>query len=84
MKNEFYDSALRKKIYASLEELQADADAWLRYYNYERPHSGKYCCGKASMQIFNESKGIAIDKSNQLAYHKNTSDGHYLYDNLGE
>jgi len=81
MKNEFYDSALRKKIYTSLEELQTDADAWLRYYNYERPHSGKYCCGKTPMQTFNECKNVAIDKSNQLAYRKNTSDSRNLYDN---
>jgi transposase InsO family protein len=74
MKNEFYDSALCKKIYASLEELQTDVDAWLRHYNYERPHSGKYCRGKTPMQTFNEGKRIAIDKSNQSAYHKNVSD----------
>jgi len=30
--NEFYRVAFRKKLYASLEELQADLDAWLRVY----------------------------------------------------
>jgi hypothetical protein len=66
-----------------LEELQTDADAWLRHCNYERPHSGKYCYGKIPMQTFNESKRIAIDKSNQLAYAKNVFDSHYLYDKSG-
>ena len=41
MKNEFFDVAMRKKIYSSIEELQRDLDTWLHYYNYERPHSGK-------------------------------------------
>jgi hypothetical protein len=82
MKNEFYDSALRKKIYTSLEELQTDVDSWLQYYNHERPHGGKYRCGRPPMQTFNEGKHTVIDKSNQLAYHKNASDNHYLYDNL--
>ncbi len=54
MKNEFYDTAMRKKIYNSLFELQKDLDIWLRYYNNERPHSGKYCYGKTPMQTFKD------------------------------
>jgi transposase InsO family protein len=34
--NEFYQVAFRKKIYGTLEELQADLDAWLVTYNRER------------------------------------------------
>jgi hypothetical protein len=45
IKEEFYDIAFRKKIYTSLDELQADLDQWMAYYNPERPHSGKYCNG---------------------------------------
>ncbi len=41
MKNEFFDVAMRKKIYSSIGELQRDLDAWLHYYNHERLHSGK-------------------------------------------
>lgn len=63
MKNEFYDIAFRKKIYNSLEELQIDANEWLRKYNEFRPHSGKYCYGKTPMQTFLDSKHIAIEKS---------------------
>jgi transposase InsO family protein len=62
MKNEFYDIAFRKKIYTSLEELQIDANEWLRKYNEFRPHSGKYCYGKTPMQTFLDSKHIAHDK----------------------
>ncbi|MGQ0540525.1 MAG: integrase core domain-containing protein, partial [Blastocatellia bacterium] len=45
-----------------LEELQADADEWIRHYNEERPHSGKYCYGKTPMETFAESKHLAIEK----------------------
>ena len=56
MKQEFYDTAFRKKIYSSIEELQKDADAWLKYYNENRPHSGRYCYGKTPMQTFLDGK----------------------------
>lgn len=73
MKNEFYDTAFRKKIYKSIEELQSDADLWIKYYNEERPHSGKYCYGETPMQTFLNSKKIAIEKNNERAYDKNLS-----------
>ena len=37
--DEFYRIAFRKKIYRSIDELQADLDAWLVEYNYRRPTS---------------------------------------------
>lgn len=43
---EFYQSAFRRKIYNSVEELQLDLDEWLFYYNNERTHQGKRCDGK--------------------------------------
>lgn len=63
IKHEFYDVALRKKVYQSLEELQADLDQWLLNYNTLRPHSGKYCYGKTPQQTFEDSKHIAIEKN---------------------
>ena len=63
MKQEFYDTAFRKKIYLSIEDLQNDADAWLQYYNEERPHSGRYCYGKTPMQTFIDSKHISVEKT---------------------
>ena len=62
IQNEFYASAFRRKLYHSLEELQADADAWMDSYNGERTHSGKYCYGKTPMQTFIESATLAHDK----------------------
>jgi transposase InsO family protein len=44
--NEFYRVAFRKKYYRSLDELQADLDAFLDNCNAERPYQGRWCCGK--------------------------------------
>src|SRR5512147_626530 len=62
IKEEFYDVAFRKKIYPSLDELQADLDQWMAYYNAERPHSGKYCNGRTPLQTFSETKHLADEK----------------------
>ncbi len=82
MKNEFYDTAMRKKIYNSLFELQKDLDTWLHYYNNERPHSGKYCYGKTPMQTFKDSKKLAFEKNNEILYLEHLSDSQNLSDNL--
>src|SRR5690348_3718579 len=50
IQEEFYATAFRKKLYSSLDELQADLGDWLREYNLTRTHSGKYCYGKTPMQ----------------------------------
>ena len=59
---EFYQVAFRKKIYNTLDQLQADLDAWLLEYNESRPHSGKYCFGKTPMQTFLDSIPLAKEK----------------------
>jgi hypothetical protein len=62
-----HQTAFRKKIYTTLEQLQADLDVWIRHYNNERPHSGKMCCGRTPMQTFLDSLDMAKNKmlSNQ-------------------
>ncbi len=60
--NEFYRVAFRKKIYGSLDELQADLDAWLTEYNETRPHQGRWCYGKTPMQTFLDSVPLAKEK----------------------
>lgn len=62
MLQEFYQIAFRKKIYTTIEELQADLDEWLDHYNRERPHSGRYCYGKTPWQTWQESKHLAHEK----------------------
>ena len=55
---EFYQVTFRKKIYSDIDALQADLDDWLKYYNTERTHQGKMCCGKTPMETLEEGKGI--------------------------
>lgn len=62
IQEEFYAIAFRKKLYSSIEEMQADLDVWIDYYNNERTHSGKYCFGKTPMQTFNDSLHLAKEK----------------------
>ena len=64
--NEFYQVAFRKKIYATMEELQVDLDAWIDSYNHERTHQGKMCCGRTPMATFEDGKRICREKSLHL------------------
>ena len=60
--NEFYRVAFRRKIYASIEQLQADLDLWLREYNEVRPHQGRWCYDKTPLQTFSDSLPLAREK----------------------
>mgnify|MGYP001017982149 CR=1 FL=1 len=59
---EFYQITFRKKLYTNLEMLQADLDAWLLYYNYDRTHQGKMCCGRTPIATLEDSKTIWKEK----------------------
>lgn len=59
---EFYQVALRKKVYESIDELQNDLDEWLFEYNTERTHQGKMCCGRTPMQTLIDGKQIWQEK----------------------
>jgi len=60
--NEFYRVTFRKKLYNSLDELQADLDTWMQDYNERRTHSGKYCFGKTPQQTFLDALPLAKEK----------------------
>jgi len=60
--NEFYRVAFRKKIYKTLDELQADLNTWLKLYNEDRPHQGRWCYGNTPMQTFIDSIPLAKEK----------------------
>lgn len=62
MLNEFYRITFRKKIYATLAELQADLDEWGRYYNEERVHQGRWCDGRTPIQTFLDTIPLAKEK----------------------
>lgn len=60
--HEFYQVTFRKKVYSDIEELQKDLDEWLKYYNYERTHQGKMCCGRTPMETLEDGKKIWQEK----------------------
>ena len=64
--HEFYHVAFRKKIYHSLEGLQKDLDEWSRWYNEERTHQGKMCCGRTPLQTFLDGIPIWKEKVDDL------------------
>ena len=63
---EFYQVTFRKKLYTTLDELQADLDTWLRFYNEQRTHQGKMCCGRTPMRTLLEGKPIWQQKVDTL------------------
>lgn len=60
--NEFYRVAFRKKLYTTIDTLQNDLDAWLREYNENRPHQGRWCFGQTPMSTFLDSLNLAREK----------------------
>jgi transposase InsO family protein len=64
--NEFYQITFRKKIYTTLDELQKDLDDWLYYYNHERTHQGKMCCGRTPIETLLDGKRIWKEKVENL------------------
>ena len=59
---EFYQVTFRKKLYQDLTALQKDLDEWLVYYNNERTHQGKMCCGRTPMETLIDGKKIWQEK----------------------
>jgi len=60
--NEFYQVTFRKTLYADLESLQRDLDDWLMFYNEQRTHQGKMCCGRTPMATLEDGKRIWKEK----------------------
>ena len=48
----------RKKLYDNLESLQADLDDWVNFYNNERTHQGKMCCGRTPLDTLIDGKEV--------------------------
>jgi transposase InsO family protein len=64
--NEFYQITFRKKVYTTLDELQKDLDDWLHYYNHERTHQGKMCCGRTPIDTLIDGRKIWQEKVENL------------------
>lgn len=52
--DEFFVEAFRATLYESVESLQQDLDAWLDYYNNQRPHQGYRNMGKRPIDTINQ------------------------------
>lgn len=61
--NEFFRVAFRKTVYRSLAQLQQDLDTFVRHYNTERPHQGRWCYGKTPLQTWLDSLPLAKEKA---------------------
>ena len=44
---------------------RADLDEWLEYYNNQRTHQGKMCCGRTPMEKFID--GLSIYKEKKIS-----------------
>ncbi len=60
--DEFFRIALRQKFYETVEELQADLDAWLIHYNTERPSRGYRVMGRRPIDTVNDYLKSLQDK----------------------
>jgi transposase InsO family protein len=47
-----YRTAFRYRFYTSVGDIDADLQAWLRFYNFERPHRGYRTKGRRPAEIF--------------------------------
>lgn len=54
LKDEFFSLAYRRKLYDSVEALQADLDAFLTFYNEGRAHHGYRTQGRTPAQTFTD------------------------------
>ena len=63
---EFYQVTFRKKLYVTLEDLQKDLDEWMKYYNNERTHQGKVCCGSTPMETLLDGRRFGLRNLAQI------------------
>src|SRR3984893_2758648 len=70
--DKFYRVAFRKKLYASIEDLQNDLDLWIKSYNEDRPHQGRWCFGKTPLQT-GRASAFLYRPAKTLKRHRNFS-----------
>ena len=67
IQDEFYAVAFRKTLYTSMEQIQDDLDAFMRYYNEQRTNQGKRCLGRTPKQTWDDGyelyKKYVIEKT---------------------
>lgn len=67
IQDEFYAVAFRKTMYTSIDQIQADLDAFMTSYNEKRTNQGKRCLGRTPKQTWDDGyelyKKYVIEKS---------------------
>ena len=56
-----YRTAFRYRFYTSASDIDADLQAWLRFYNFERPHRGYRLNGRRPAEIFYASRADLLE-----------------------
>jgi transposase InsO family protein len=72
IQEEFYAVAFRKTLYTSLEQMQADLDVFMAYYNNDRTNQGKRCLGRTPKQTWDD--GYALYKKYVIERSEVTND----------
>ncbi len=54
VQEEFIQNTFRQRVYLTLEELRADLDTWLVFYNTQRPHLGYRNMGRKPIETINQ------------------------------
>ncbi len=65
VKEEFFSVAFRKTLYTSIDQLQADLDAYLDFYNCERAHRGYRTQGRTPYQAFLDGEATVGETSGE-------------------
>ena len=60
--HEFYQVAFRKTVFESIDQLQKELDTWIEFYNTERTHQGKMCCGRTPLETLMDGKTAWAEK----------------------
>ena len=59
---EFYQVAFRRRVFETIDQLQKELDTWIEFYNSERTHQGKMCCGRTPLETLIDGKTAWTEK----------------------
>jgi transposase InsO family protein len=59
---EFYQVAFRKAVFENIDQLQKELDTWIDFFNSERTHQGKMCCGRTPLETLIDGKTAWAEK----------------------
>ena len=59
---EFYQVVFRKAVFENIDQLQKELDTWIEFYNSERTHQGKMCCGRTPLETLIDGKTVWAEK----------------------